>query len=168
MKRSLENDGNGVARLPKRIKLVCPEGAIPQTEPQIYQGMFYCERDIHNCSFVTRKIEKIKEHHALHEAPLAITCAKCDFLAKNKQSLSNHALKWHATNDSGIKPVIAKSTINKCRYCGIQGGDLARHYEIYHKKSVFRKNHTYRLVLQPRSPKLLSISTSSDSSVEIE
>lgn len=162
LKRSREDDVEGLPRLPKRVKLVCPEAVGVPTKPQRqYDHMYYCERDLNDCSFVTDRLDKIKEHHALHNMPSAFSCRKCDYLGATKRAVQNHASKWHETEGPKgkarvVEPVTKKSMTKSCGYCGIEGSDLTHHMKVYHKpafgkRSYFQCFSLYRPVALPKS-----------------
>lgn len=148
-------------RLPKRIKLVCPEAAVATPPQRQYDKMYYCEADVSNCSFVTDRMDKIKEHHALHNAPSAFSCTDCDYLGATTRAVANHVTKWHEQKGPKAKarvvePVIKKSTTKNCGYCGREGNNMKRHMEVYHtprfgKRSYFQCFSLYRPVALPTS-----------------
>ena len=166
MKRPLEN---GTLVVPKRQKLVCPK----TTELVLvrHEGMFYCQIDT-DCSYVTKSIQKINDHHELHNDHTAIACTKCDYLGTNQRSLTNHISAWHkplrSSNKKQMEENVKKPTVAICGYCGREGNNMKRHMETYHTPRLGRShNQCFPLVLPKREKDIISISSDSQSGSEL-
>jgi len=151
MKRSFEDDKS---KKTKKMKVDLSENKKNHDIPQRHEGIFYCQIKTLDCTYCTNRLDKIEEHHRLHNDPNAVPCDKaCDFLGANERVVKNHQTKWHKPadfdNQKQLEPTVKKL---KCGYCGIKGNDLTGHKRRYHGKSFGRMKYNQNFSIKKNIP----------------